>query len=370
MKTIGLIVNPIAGMGGKVGLKGTDSKEILNRAIALGAVMEAPSKALEALKKFCPIKDKLLFLTPSSHMGANICESLDFNYEVIYTAKETTDSNDTKNAAKIMKDRDVELIIFVGGDGTARNIYEVVNTDVTVIGIPAGVKIYSPVYANTPKAAGELAFKYLYHVTPTMESEVIDLDEDAFRNNFVSTSLYGYLKIPYLKEYIQNKKAPTPLTEEASQKSIALDIIDNMKDDIFYIIGPGTTTKTIMKELGLPYSLLGVDIVKSRKIIRKDCNEEEILTTIKNCNAKIIVTPTGGQGYLLGRGNQQLSSKVLNLIGKENIIIISTSSKIIALDGAPLRIYTGDYATDSQLSGYFRVKTGYGCELMYNVVSM
>lgn len=368
MKTVGLIVNPIAGMGGRVGLKGTDGKKILEKAIDLGATKEAPNKAILALEKLLHIKDSLLFLTPSKDMGESQCSVLGLNYEVVYKSKEITDSYDTIMAARIMKERGVDLIIFVGGDGTARDIYNAVGTQVIVIGIPAGVKIHSPVYGNTPETAGELAYIYLNEGLPIKEEEIVDLDEDAFRNNLVRTSLYGYLRIPYKREFLQNKKAPTPLTEEATQKAIALDIIDNMESSVYYIIGPGTTTRAIMNELELPNSLLGVDIIKDKQVLKLDCNEREILNIIENKRVKLIITPTGGQGYLLGRGNQQISSRILKCVEKENIIIISPNSKIIALQGNPLLVYTGDLDTDRYLTGYYRVKIGYGMDIMYRVL--
>lgn len=368
MKTIGLIINPIAGMGGRVGLKGTDGKETLDKAIKLGAIREAPSKAKKALKKLEPLKERLLILTSARDMGENQCKALEFTHELVHNPIHITDSSDTIKAAKIMEERGVDLIIFVGGDGTARDIYNAVENRVVTIGIPAGVKIHSPVYGNTPELAGELALLYLkdgnLHIK---EEEVVDIDEEAFRNNMVRTELFGYLKIPYKKEWLQNKKAPTPLGEEASQNAIALDIIDNMTDDIYYLIGPGTTTKAIMDQLNLPNSLLGVDIIKNKSIVKMDCNEKDILNVLGNNEGKLIITPTGGQGYLLGRGNQQISPKVLEKITKESIIIISPNTKIIQLHGNPLLIYTGDENIDKSLQGYYKIKVGYGMDIMYKV---
>ena len=368
MKTIGLIINPVAGMGGRVGLKGTDGREILDMAIELEAVKEAPSKAVKALEKLVPIKEELLILTSSFDMGENQCKALDFNYEIVHKTNSITDFSDTLKSAKIMEERGVELIIFVGGDGTARNIYEAVEDRVTALGIPAGVKIYSPVYGNTPELAGKLALMYLSNGSfHTKEEEVIDIDEELFRNNQVKTQLFGYLKVPYKKELLQNKKAPTPLEEEVSQRAIALDIIDNMKKEIYYLIGPGTTTRAIMDELNLSNTLLGVDIIKDKTVIKLDCNEDDILNILSGEKGKLVITPTGGQGYLLGRGNQQISPRVLKKIGKDSILIISSNSKIIDLKGRPLLIYTGDEVTDKNLAGYYRIKVGYGMDIIYKV---
>lgn len=368
MKKIGLIINPVAGMGGKVGLKGTDGIEILDKAIKLGATQEAPSKAIKALLKLNPIKEELLILTASSDMGENQCKALGFTYEVVHKSNNITDFSDTLKVAKIMEERGVDLIIFVGGDGTARNIYTAVENRVAALGIPAGVKIHSPVYGNTPELAGELALLYLRDGSLQLkEEEVVDIDEEAFRNDQVQTALFGYLKVPYKKEWLQNKKAPTPLGEEASQKAIALDIIDNMKENTYYLIGSGTTTRAIMDELKLPNTLLGVDIIKDKTIVKLDCNERDILDILDNNEGRLVITPTGGQGYLLGRGNQQISAKVLERIGKDNIIIISPNSKIIELKGNPLRVYTGDETTDRYLDGYYRIKVGYKMDIMYKV---
>lgn len=368
MKTVGLIINPVAGMGGRVGLKGTDGKDILAKAKKLGAIMEAPSKALKALKKLVDIKEQILVLTSSADMGESQCKQLGLKYEVVYKTDNITDSSDTINAAKEMERRGVDLILFVGGDGTARDIYSAVENRVVTLGIPAGVKIHSPVYGNTPEVTGELALLYLRDgELNTKEEEVVDIDEEAFRNNQVRTTLFGYLKVPYKKELMQNKKAPTPLGEEASQRAIALDIIDNMEKDVYYLIGPGTTTRAIMDELNLPNSLLGVDIIKDKKLVKLDGNENDIIKTLGNHKGKLVITPTGGQGYLLGRGNQQISPQVIKKIGKENIIVISHNTKIIDLRGTPLLVYTGDESTDRNLEGYYRVKVGYGMDLMHRV---
>lgn len=368
MKKLGLIVNPIAGMGGRVGLKGTDGKEILEKAKKLGAQEEAPSKTISALKQLKPLKDQLMIVTCSGVMGQIEAEKCGFKTKIIYETEDNTTQDDTRLAVNNILEEDVDLLMFVGGDGTARDIYNVVKDKLVVLGVPAGVKIHSPVYANTPEKAGELALIYLKgEKTHIKEEEVVDIDEDAFRDDIVSTRLYGYLDVPFKKNFMQNKKAPTPLNEEQSQQAIALDIVDHMEEDVYYIIGPGTTTRAVMTTLGLPYTLLGVDIVLNKKVVKLDASERDILSFIKDFPSRLIITPTGGQGYLIGRGNQQISSDVLRRIGKENITIISTNGKIINLQGKPLLIYTGDRDVDNMLKGYYRVKVGYGMEVMYEV---
>lgn len=365
MKKIGLLVNPIAGMGGRVGLKGTDGKEVLEKAISLGAVQEAPEKAKKALNKVIDLKDKFKVLTASGLMGEDECRELGLNYEVVYKFSNDSSVLDSKEVLKIFLENNVDLIFFVGGDGTARDVYSVIEDKISVIGVPAGVKIHSPVYGNTPEQAGSLLFEVINGVElPIIEKDVIDIDEEAFRKDKVEVRLYGYLKVPFDKRYLQNKKSPTPQADNDAQVSIACDIVDDMKEDVFYIVGSGTTPMYIMKELELPYTVLGVDIVKNKKLVKKDCNEKDILDIIGDERAVLIVTPMGGQGYLFGRGNQQLSPNVLRKIKKEDIIIIATNGKLESISSGHLVAYTMDEEIDKKLKGYYRVKIGYEREKM------
>ena len=348
MKKIGFLVNPIAGMGGRVGLKGTDGEGILEKAISLGAV-----------------QDKFTIYTASGLMGEIECKELGLNYEVVYNAKENSSVSDSRELLKYFLENDIELIFFVGGDGTARDVYSVVEDKIPVIGVPAGVKIHSPVYGNTPEQAGSLLYEVINGVElPVIEKDVVDIDEEAFRDDRVEVRLYGYLKVPFDQRYLQNKKSQTPQSDNDAQVSIACDIIDDMKDDIFYIIGSGTTPMYIMKELGLPYTVLGVDIIKNKQLVRKDCSERDILEVIGDERAILVVTPMGGQGYVFGRGNQQLSANVLRKIDKKDIIIIATNGKLQSITSGHLVAYTMDEEVDKKLKGYYRVKIGYEREKM------
>ncbi len=362
MRKIGLVINPIAGMGGRVGLKGTDGIEVLKKARELGSIPEAPLKAKKALEKLLPLKDSISVLVSEGQMGEEEVKEVGLNYEVVYKPEPGETSNaDTTELCKIFEKENVELILFVGGDGTARDIFNAIETRIPAIGVPAGVKIHSPVYGNTPESAGQLAYEYLDGAQLTLkDEEVVDLDEDAFREDRVEVRVYGYLKVPYNEIYLQNMKSQSPQSDEHAQESIALDVIDDMQDDLFYIIGSGTTTMYIMKELGLDYTILGVDIIKNKKLVAKDVNEQQILDIIGDEPFKLIVTPMGGQGYIFGRGNQQLSSRVLNKVDKKDVMIVSTAGKLATLQDRDMLIYTLDDKCDEKLSGYYRVVIGYG----------
>ncbi|MHA1213422.1 MAG: ATP-NAD kinase family protein, partial [Candidatus Heimdallarchaeota archaeon] len=216
--------------------------------------------------------------------------------------------------------------------------------------------------------AGDLAALYLQdRVGSVKEVEVMDIDEKAFREGYVSAKLYGYLKIPYEKLFVQCCKMGSTVNEQFAQIAIAQDIIETMDDDYYYIIGPGTTTRAIKERLKLEYTLLGVDLIHKKNLIEQDLNEKEILEYITGKQAKIIVTPIGGQGYIFGRGNQQISAEVIHSVGKKNIIIIATNHKINSLNGRPLLVDTGNQEINQLLIGYSRVTTGYREQVMYKI---
>lgn len=365
---LGFIVNPIAGMGGKVGLKGTDGVEVLEKARSLGALPEAPEKAKKALEVLLPLKEDMEIFTGPGSMGEEEANSIGFNPIVLGEEKNDIGPVDTEEAAKAMVDMGVDILLFAGGDGTARNIYNAVGDKVPVIGIPAGVKIHSGVYANYPKAAGEVALKYLQDEDMEIrEVEVMDIDEEAFRKGQVMAKLYGYMKVPFEPELVQNQKSGGIEGEESALDGISDKIIEQMEDDILYIIGSGTSTRPIMEKLGLSNTLLGIDIIKNKKLIASDVNEKEILDHIEGEKAKIIVTVIGGQGYVFGRGNQQLSANVIKKVGKDNIKIIATKKKLMSLGRRPLLVDTGNDEVNSMFNGYTIVRTSYTEETLHMV---
>jgi predicted polyphosphate/ATP-dependent NAD kinase len=372
-KKLGLIVNPIAGMGGKVGLKGSDGQEILNKARELGAKPESPRRAIETLKKITCVKDNIELITYPYEMGEDETRECGFNPVVIGSIKRgNTTSQDTENAAREMLRLKVDLILFVGGDGTARNIYNAIGDSIPALGVPAGVKMHSAVYATSPQNAGNLVVIYLKENPSAIrlrEAEVMDIDEQAFRENRLSAKLYGYLKVPYERSLVQSPKVGSASGEEAAVDAIVSFVISNMQYDYLYIIGSGTTTKAIMKKLGLKYTLLGIDAVYQKKLVGLDLNEEQLLKLIEGKKAKIVVTVIGGQGYIFGRGNQQISAKVIKKIGKENIIVIATTNKILTLQGNPLLVDTGDDEVNKMLTGYTKVITGLNEIVVLKVVS-
>jgi predicted polyphosphate/ATP-dependent NAD kinase len=337
MKRLGVIVNPIAGMGGRVGLKGSDGAEILRRARQLGARPESPRRAIEGLEVVSRVKDGIEILAYPAEMGEDECRKAGLDTTVIGSIEsgETT-PEDTKRAAAEMVAAGASLIVFAGGDGTARNLCDAIGEGAPVVGIPAGVKIHSAVYAVTPRSAGEVAVRFLEgRLTETRAAEV----------------MAGGIQ-----------------AEKHELRRIAEDLIVGMEnDDRYYIVGPGTTTRSLMECLGLENTLLGVDVIRNRELVAKDVTEARLLELVGANRARIVVTVIGGQGHVFGRGNQQLSPRVIRQVGRENIIIVATKEKLISLSGRPLLVDTGDEALNRDLSGYMRVTTGYRDYLMCKV---
>ena len=370
-KRVGLIVNPIAGMGGKVGLKGSDGEKTLRRARDLGATPSAPGRALETLLGIGPLINEIELVTFPDEMGETEAREAGFKPRVIGSIQigETT-SRDTMRAGRTMATLGVDLLLFAGGDGTARDVYQAIGLSIPVVGIPAGVKIHSGVYAINPARAAGLAMMYLRgQVRALAELEVMDIDETAFRQDRVSTQLYGYLKVPLERRFTQGAKAPsvTGSHEILAMQSIAEQIVETMEASCLYIIGSGTTPRAIMERLGLKNTLLGVDAVLSDKLVGLDLNEAQLLELIDEKKAKIIITPIGGQGYVFGRGNQQLSPGVIKKTGVENIIVVATRNKLNSLERRPLLVDTGDNEVDKMLISYVRVVTGYREEMVYKI---
>ncbi len=370
MKKVGLIINPVAGMGGKVGLKGTDGPKVVEKARSMGARPESADKATLALQPLSAIKEEITIVTCPGEMGEDTARRCGFEPELVSGIGDPSTEEDTEKAAKEMLERGVDLLLFVGGDGTARNIYNAIGDDspVPALGIPAGVKIHSAVYATNPRNAGELAVQFLKDAgLPVRRSEVMDIDEDAFREGRLSARLYGYLQVPCSGELMQHLKVGGAETEESVLEAIAENVVEKMEENVVYIVGPGSTIGPIMTKLGLSNTLLGVDVVKNGQLLASDVNEKQLLELIEGEKAKIIVTVIGGQGYIFGRGNQQISAQVIRKAGKDNIIVVATREKIFSLEYERLLVDTGDEEVNRMLCGYLRIVTGYNEELMYRV---
>ena len=360
MNTVGLIVNPVAGIGGAVGLKGSDGEETQRRAREMGAVPPAPGRAAAALRALRAAVPDVKVVTYPGPMGEDPCREAGIEPVTVGRVGDATTAEDTSRAAIDLMEAGVDLILFVGGDGTARDMYKAVGSEIPVLGVPSGVKIHSGVFAVNPRSAGSLAALYLQGGASLKDAEVMDIDEDAFRRNQLSACLYGYMRAPYSPQHLQGGKESLGHQEEYALEAIAADVVEHMEPRVLYILGPGSTTAPIAVKLGIEKTLLGVDVVIDGGLVARDTSEEVLLRLLDRRRGAMVLSVIGGQGFILGRGNQQISPRVIRRVGRENIIIVATPGKLASLRGRPLRVDTGDPALDEELRGYYRVVTGYG----------
>ena len=418
-RRVGLIVNPVAGVGGTVGLKGSDGADIVRRALASGASREAPGRARVALSRLAHLRDHVAFVTCPGEMGAAEARACGLEPEVIALSggaywgagraalpdgSPATSADDTMAAARALRERGVDLLLFAGGDGTARDVCRAVGDTVVCLGVPAGVKIHSAVYATTPGSAGELAALFLHDRPAAVrlrEAEVMDLDEAAFRDGRVSARLFGYLTVPYERSLVQCAKAGGCAGDEGDLRAIAADVVNGMEPRVLYVLGPGTTTRAVAQALGLDKTLLGVDAVRDGRLVGADLSERRLLELLGEraapsagtvgaaaapsggapragtaaappseepaARARIVVTVIGGQGYIFGRGNQQVSAEVIRRVGRDNVVVVASETKLLSLSGKPLLVDSGDPALDAAFAGYRQVVTGLGRRTIYRV---
>ena len=371
MFKLGIIINPYAGLGGSVGLKGSDGEQIRREALALGAEPRAQIRMSRALSVLSPKREQILVYCFARDMGENVARQLGFTAQVIGEAMhEPTQPEDTCAAAHALMREKVDLILFAGGDGTARLIADVIGIHQPVLGVPSGVKMHSGVYAIAPEAAGEIIAQLLDHQLVTIaERDVKDIDEDAFRQGQVRAKYYGSLLVPEDSQRLQQVKNAGMERDELAQADVAQTLIEQLDDETLYIVGPGSTTQVFLQELGLDGTLLGVDLLLNRQLIERDLNAQQIEQYLLQHSGpvKIVITTIGGQGHILGRGNQQLTPTILRRVGKENILVIAARGKILSLQGRPLLVDTNDPELDSQFLGYHPVIVGYRETIMYPI---
>ncbi|OZB06717.1 MAG: ATP-NAD kinase [Idiomarina sp. 34-48-12] len=371
---IGLIVNSYAGLGGSVALKGSDGADTAKRALELGATPKAPRRVSQALQVIQAYANQLQFVTGADGLGEDVVRELGYAYEVVYTPQQAlTSADDTRELVKLLAERDdIDLLLFAGGDGTARDVCAVYPEERPVLGIPAGVKIHSGVYAISPTAAGKVLEQLIQgQLTSVTNADVMDIDEDAFRQGTVRARRYGEMLVPAELRYVQAVKMGGKESDELVLADIAADVIESMDDDTLYVMGSGSTVAFIMEELNLPNTLLGVDVVLAGEVIASDVTATQLeqLIDAHQGPVQMIITVIGGQGHIFGRGNQQLSPTVIRRVGKDHIQIVATKAKLQALGQRPLLVDTGEPELDAELSGLMRVTTGYHDEVFVRIES-
>ncbi len=354
MFKLGFLVNPIAGMGGKVGLKGTDGQDTVEKAHALGAVQNAPTIARQFLEKLYCLSDVKIF-TCAGEMGEAYFSG---DLTVVHEPGEPSTREDTITAGQMYLEREADIIVFVGGDGTAKDVASVVGDVTPVLGIPAGVKMYSSVFATGIEDAVAVLCEYITGNISLAEAEILDIDESKLRGGEADISLFGYVKTPFDEKRMQRSKSFSAPEEREFAKAIAEHITEEMDDRQLYILCPGMIRTEIANVLEFKESVLGIDVVKGRKFVGSDLNECALLDLLaQHENAKIVVTPIGRQGFIFGRGNQQVSADVIEHVGVENVVVVATPQKLA--NTPALFVHTGKLSLDEKLAGYVKIVNGY-----------
>lgn len=366
---IGFILNPIAGIGGPAGLKGSDGAEIQTRAMALGSEPGSLHRARQTLSALTRAETAIRWLSAGPDMGHALLTVLGFSPERCYQHARPSQARDTRDAAAAMLAAGADLLLFVGGDGTARDLLDSTQGQCPVLGIPAGVKIQSAVYAVSPSSAArviqELNGRPRWQQS-CQQREVMDLDESLLRQGKVSPRLYGYLPVPECGHRLQGAKARHPGRDEAAATAIAHYLHRQMQPDTLYVLGPGSTTYALKQCLG-GGTLLGVDVYRNRQPLALDVNRRQLLALESRPPWEVMVTCIGGQGFILGRGNQQIAPELFTAPRHARLRLLATPAKLAELAGRPLLSDSGSAELDQHFNGYHRIVTGPGEETCYPV---
>jgi predicted polyphosphate/ATP-dependent NAD kinase len=366
-RQLGVVVNPIAGMGGRVGLHGTDGTA-LAAARARGAEPVAALRARRALTRLHARTDAgLAVLSAGGEMGADLLAELDWPHTTVHRPAAPPGPEDTRRTVEALRAAGVDLLLFVGGDGTARDVVAALGpTEVAVLGVPAGVKMHSGVFATSPEAAADTAAAFLADPdrVGTTAADVVDVLDGA------APTLLGTAWVPATSGGLQQAKATAPTSGDADLAALGREIAAEMDPHRLYLLGPGSTVAHVGTALGLPTSPLGVDAVLDGQLLGTDLGETQLRALVAAHPGTVLVLGVvGGQGFLLGRGNQQLSPAVVEAIGADNITILAAAGKVAALDPPVLRVDLGDAAPAVPLTGYRRVRTGPGHSTVLQIVA-
>ena len=368
-RALGLIVNPVAGLGGPAGLKGSDDASVQQLALDRGARPQAEARAVRMLTVLAAEVPDARVFTAGGAMGATALAETGLTAEVVYRSDAAlTTGTDTTAAATALVAAGAGLVLFVGGDGTARDVATGA-PDGLVLGVPAGVKMYSSCFAVGPEAAGAIAARWLSEGLPARTAEVLDTDERALRAGMTRPSLYAFVRVPEVSGRTQARKAATPTSEAAMVEAAARGLLGSLEPGVRYLLGPGGTLAELGRQLGVALSPLGVDVLCDGQLLVTDASEAELFDQVRRGPARAVVTVIGGQGFVLGRGNQQLSPRVLRALADPPLVVVATEQKLLNLAGRPLLVDSGDPRLDAELAGHVRVITGPGRIAMYPIAA-
>jgi predicted polyphosphate/ATP-dependent NAD kinase len=352
---IGVVVNPDAGLGGRLGFKGSDGRA--KEAREAGAVDRAGPRMQQCISNFKELLASSLnrmdvspiIVAWSGRMGGDWLAG--FDYEQRKESPTESTAQDTSNLVHDLLKAEVDVILYAGGDGTTRDIVNALNGNETpLIGVPGGVKMHSGCFATTPKASAEVLLAFLQGDLMVAITEVMDLDEEIYQKGEWKVRMYGEAWTPSSPRFMQGAKEQVERASESETIEGLANHIGNLIEDepeLMVIWGSGGTLRRMGEHLDVELTLLGIDI-QHRGVIHSDLNEQQLLHHLKEYEGPrlLLLSPMGGQGFLIGRGNLQLSPDVLRAIGFQSILGVATPSKLLGLSS--VRIDTGDPSLDEE----------------------
>lgn len=370
---LGLVVNPYAGVGGPAAFKGSDDDTITRRAFAGLLPLTAPKRALTflgALKAEIPSECDLMVVTVDGPMGGEACVEALVPWErANYAcAHALTTREDTKGAALAIVSAGVDLLVFVGGDGTARDVCSVIGDTQVALGVPAGVKMHSGVYAINPQMAAVVVVEMMAaELVNVAKQEVRDIDEHAFRQGVVKSQFYGEMLVPQENRFVQQVKQGGFEVEELVLHDIAEHLAHYSAGNTLFIMGPGSTTLNIQKSWGVAGTLLGVDLICEGRLLATDIDAATLIERVAAHVGPVllVVTAIGGQGHVFGRGNQQITPLLLKRLGRESLRLVATRTKLKSFKQRPLVMDSGDAQLDQAWQGYVPIITGFDDVVFY-----
>ena len=370
MVRIGLLVNPDAGLGGRLGLKGSDGQAEYAR--SKGANDRSGPRVKDALVHFANFHrdlSEITWFTSDGRMGTDwVPKNIEIgNLITIHQSSNITTVSDTSELVTKLIESNIDLLVYAGGDGTTRDIISALESlgksETPVIGIPCGVKMHSGCFASSPKAGAEVLSAWLNGDLLISSTEVLDLDEERYRNGEWIVRLYAEAKTPASPRWMQGAKMRVEATGE---DEIIEGLADHIRellitDNRLIIWGSGGTLRTISNMIGFQGTVLGIDASIGFQQIGTDLNEKQLLNLLSTHSGEVtlLLSPMGGQGFLIGRGNLQLSPDVLREIDITNVLGVVTPAKLLSV--RRLRIETGDIDLDQKFAEkkYLKVLQGY-----------
>jgi len=371
MVRLGLLVNPDAGLGGRLGLKGSDGQAELAR--SKGAEDRSGPRMRLMLEYFSKLRrsgfEGIEWVSSEGRMGTDwLPEGATIgSVRTTHSSSGSTSADDTAAAVGALLKEGIDLLVYAGGDGTTRDIVAALDSagspDTPVIGVPTGVKMHSGCFAASPKAAAEVLSAWLDGDLLLASTEVLDLDEERYRQGEWVVQLYAEAMTPASPRWMQGSKQRIEASDEEDTTEGLADHIRELviSEDGLVIWGSGGTLRAIAEMNGFQPTNLGIDATLGNEQVGTDLDETGLLEILSSHTGPVtlLLSPMGGQGFLIGRGNLQLSPEVLRAIGIDNILGVVTPAKLLTV--RRLRIETGDANLDAEFAAkrYMKVLQGY-----------